>query len=479
MNYMTNRLTRLSGVALIAGSVLLSACDDLLEVEDPDLLPPEALAGAAAIPVAVNGARSEFIAAYSGSGGEAFVSVTALMSDEYRSAGTFGTRNRTDRRDQFAISQGNTSDGTYINLHQARYAARLAADLVENDGDGPSDPRYQEMKALEAMTLVMLGEAYCGSAPVSMVIDANTGEFEFGQPQSSAATLEDATAAADAAGSTNLAAVVKGRALLNLGRTAEAAAAVASVPDDFVYYATHSENGDQNGPWGLADARRYSIPDAEGGNGLPFRSEGTIYEGGSGAEASAENAIIQVGDPRMPLYDDSRGGFESGRDAFNSLRYVTRESDLAVATGIEARLIEAEAALTTNPAQTISILNDLRADLVANMAIVAPEYELPDGASLDPLTDPGTPEARRDLLFKERAYWLFLTGHRMGDLRRLVANYGLPAEQVYPTGVYYKDDGSGSDVYGTDVVFPVDFDELNNPNYTDESLCNFQSASFN
>jgi hypothetical protein len=60
-----------------------------------------------------------------------------------------------------------------------------------------------------------------------------------------------------------------------------------------------------------------------------------------------------------------------------------------------------------------------------------------------------------------------------------VANYGLPANTVYPTGVYYKDDGSGSDVYGDDVVLPIDVDELNNPNYQDPSLCDAASASFN
>lgn len=477
MNFMTNRLTRMTGVALIAGSVLLTGCDvdELLEVEDPDTVNPATLEDPALLNTIVNGARGEFINAYSA--GESFVSIGALYSDEYRAAGSFSTRNRTDRRDNFAISQGNTSDGTYINIHQARYAAIEAAEAVA-EFESTSDPLYGEMKALEAFTLVMLGEAYCSSAPVSNLAD--DGTFEFGQPQSSAATLEQAITIAGEAGGDQLAAMARGRALLNLGRYAEAAAAVSNVPDEYVYYARHSVNGANSGIWGLADARRYSIPESEGGNGLPFRSTGTIYASAAGSEPSlATGEIIQEGDPRMPLYEDSRRGFVEDFDAFNSLRYVTREADMPVATGIEARLIEAEAALQNSPGEMISILNELRANLEANMAILAPEYPLPAGSSLAPLTDPGTADARRDLLFQERAYWLFLTGHRMGDLRRLVANYGLPQDQVYPVGVYYKDDGSGTDVYGNDVVFPVDFDELNNPNYTDESLCNFESAAFN
>jgi len=45
-------------------------------------------------------------------------------------------------------------------------------------------------------------------------------------------------------------------------------------------------------------------------------------------------------------------------------------------------------------------------------------------AELAALTDPGTAEARVDLLFRERAFWFFLTGHRQGDLRRLIRQYG-------------------------------------------------------
>jgi hypothetical protein len=125
----------------------------------------------------------------------------------------------------------------------------------------------------------------------------------------------------------------------------------------------------------------------------------------------------------------------------------------------------------------ISILNALREDVVANLAILAPGYTPEAGASLAPLTDPGTADARRDLLFRERGLWLFMTGHRLGDLRRLVANYALPVNDVYPVGVHYKDDGSGTDVYGGDVVFPVEFDEGNNPNY-DPAQCDVGSAAF-
>ena len=62
--------------------------------------------------------------------------------------------------------------------------------------------------------------------------------------------------------------------------------------------------------------------------------------------------------------------------------------------------------------------------------------------------------------WRERAFWLYLTGHRLGDLRRLVRQYNRPQETVFPTGDYHK----GGE-YGSDVNFPVSSDERNNPNF--------------
>jgi len=68
-----------------------------------------------------------------------------------------------------------------------------------------------------------------------------------------------------------------------------------------------------------------------------------------------------------------------------------------------------------------------------------------------------------DLLFQERGYWLFLTGHRQGDLRRLVRVYGRDPERVYPTGRY----PGAFNIYGTDVTAPIPGAErLSNPLFT-------------
>ncbi|MGH7720366.1 MAG: hypothetical protein ACREON_16165 [Gemmatimonadaceae bacterium] len=83
-------------------------------------------------------------------------------------------------------------------------------------------------------------------------------------------------------------------------------------------------------------------------------------------------------------------------------------------------------------------------------------------AGLPPLTDPGTLATRVDLMFRERAFWLYGTGHRHGDLRRLVRQYQRDAGSVFPTGPYYK----GGLTYGTDVTFTPVAQQLENPAYT-------------
>jgi hypothetical protein len=81
--------------------------------------------------------------------------------------------------------------------------------------------------------------------------------------------------------------------------------------------------------------------------------------------------------------------------------------------------------------------------------------------SLPPLTLQPTAAAQVDQLFKERAYWLFLTSHRLGDMRRLIRQYGRGSETIFPTGAYFK-----GGTFGTDVNSPVPQREQNNPNYT-------------
>jgi hypothetical protein len=76
---------------------------------------------------------------------------------------------------------------------------------------------------------------------------------------------------------------------------------------------------------------------------------------------------------------------------------------------------------------------------------------------------PADPVSGTDLLFRERAFWLYATGHRLGDMRRLIRQYLRDPETVFPTGDYYR----GGQTYGTDVNLPMPRREQNNPNLPD------------
>jgi starch-binding outer membrane protein, SusD/RagB family len=157
-------------------------------------------------------------------------------------------------------------------------------------------------------------------------------------------------------------------------------------------------------------------------------------------------------DPRNPASDVGSTFVGNTQVPFwGTLRYSAPDSSTVLASGIEARLIEAEAALqANNNALFLSKLNNVR--------------DSGGVAGLPHLTDPGSDTARQTLLFSERGQWLYLTDHRLGDLRRLSRptasdGYGRDPETVFPTGAWYR-----GGVYGSDTNFPIPIEELNNPN---------------
>ncbi len=115
---------------------------------------------------------------------------------------------------------------------------------------------------------------------------------------------------------------------------------------------------------------------------------------------------------------------------------------LTLADAVEARLIEAEAALRAGDnLGWLATLNHLRQTAWTTIVPATPG-PLPD------LTDPGPDGSggdalRVDLLFRERAFWLYLTGHRQGDLRRLVRRLriGRPRPS-FPSGTHLGGGGT-------------------------------------
>jgi len=458
-------LGRLSLVAAIA--VPLAGCDidSILEVDDPDVTTPELVRDPSNLGAMRNGALGDFMVAYAGNtigggGTEGIVLSTGLLGDEFYVSDTFGTRQEVDRRNVTPENAG--METVFRNLHRARRSAQVASELYAENS--PNVAAHAEVTSLNAYTYAMFAENYCSGVPFSRLTQDNRldhgPQLTTAQMQEQALTrfteaLQIATAANNAA-QQNFARIGRGRVLLGMGRFEDAAAAVAAVPTAYAYELQYSENTTRqnNGVWAITHNRRgYGVAHREGGNGLPYR------QGNSLAPATQ--------DPRVRYQRTAARATDAPFAHFWQMKYTARGSAMPLATGLEARLIEAEAALRRNDLATfLAKHNELRARVTG----------------LEPFTEAQalalTANQRIDLHFQERGFWLWLTGQRLSDMRRLVRQYGRNSETVFPTGAYGRFLYAGTSVpddqldfrvqgtYGTDVNFPVPFDELNNPNFT-------------
>jgi hypothetical protein len=450
-------------VASVALPVALAGCNDLTGSQplpagtaDPGVVANQAGARASA-----NAARAQFQDAL-----VSYIVDAGTLADELQDATPrIGTQTGSALIPYVAVDarllpQGGAVPGTtlgtdeeYVILQQTRALTNQAIGALQAyDADSSADNRG-ELYALEGYAEVMLADLFCSGVPLSTSNFQH--DFTYAPSSTTAQVYQHAMALFDTAMTLSkddarivgLASVGKARALLAQGNYAAAATAVAAVPVAFQYADTmQSCNVVSGGSCVGAYAKGQpvftllpggSVADQEGGNGLPFRS--------SGDPRSASTLLGSINN--TPVYFPNKYS-QSGL------------SVLVVASGVEAQLIAAEAALAAGSSDWLTILNALRTDGTQTGGT----YNAGTGgvAGLPPLTDPGNDADRVSLLFQERGYWLFLSGQRQGDLRRLVRQYHRDQETVYPTGEY---PGVGS--YGTFIDAPIPISgvnsELSNP----------------
>lgn len=453
-----SRLRRAAGVASLALLPLAgcSTVDESLAVVDPDIINPEDTQSPAAAAALRLGAFTRHNQATSG--GESFWLLGGLMADEYRSGDTFVQRDQTDQR---AVETNNGNVNTAFRAaHRARVAAQIAARALQtNEADAW---QVAEMYMLQAYHENQLTEHMCSGIPWS-TIDENGVEVE-AAPSTAIEGYERALAHVDSALALNTeggddslrvaqaAAVIKGRILLNLDRYAEAAAAVADVPTDFAIVNEHSETAQSNQMYALnASAGRWTVSAGEPENGLNFASNDPrvpVCKGVATAARHAPTASFTGVDECPDRGDYADRTFDSAAPVPFIVQQIWPESGSPAAwvTGVEARLIEAEAQLdASNAPGALLTLNALRAEVPGLAPLLAVDV---------------------DVLFQERAFWLFSTGHRLGDLRRLIRQYGRGSEDVFPTGIW-----QAGAPYRTDVNFPIPQSEDNNSQAPNASAC--------
>jgi hypothetical protein len=428
-------MTRLSLIGLVA----LTGC---LGVATPDIITPGSASSASGAEALRTGTIFQLNTATGGYfasiGNDDFFLKSGLLADEFGSSDSFVERNTEDRRTT-ALTDG-TMEPSYRDLQRPRFSAEETITALRQFN--PVKSEIAEMFFVEGYDETLLAEFMCNGVALSEI---QNGQPIYGHPLTNDALYSLAIAAFDSALAIDdasdtvffyryAAQIGKARALLDRKQFAAAKAALAGVPSTYQFQIAFSPSSNGNGIWELTtNEHRYTVSDREGGNGLPF---------------------ISAKDPRVPT--DSNGpGFDSFTLNYSPHLYDQFTTSISLADGLEARLIAAEAELNAgNIVPWLDSLNSLRAG--KGLA----SSDLTRSAGLAALSDPGTPAARVDLMFSERAFWLFATGHRLGDLRRLIRQYGRPAETVFPTGAYPK---GGN--YGTDVNFPIPQAEQNNPNF--------------
>jgi SusD/RagB-like outer membrane lipoprotein len=444
---------RYSRAAVAGGSILtlamaaliLSSCsrDELLGVKTPDQITPGAAANAAGANAQRIAAMGNFSAFYAGDvagSGVGLAVASGLLSDEMESArgGTEHIDQRAQNESLFPV----TSPWSFAGQAQTQLIRGIAA-VEQYVPDSPLRTRQiAELYALRGFTYILLGENYCNAVPIGDANDAaptteilsNQQLFERANEMfATALTTLGTQAGAPADSVRRIVAVGRGRALLDLNQPAQAATAVAAVPTGFVHNITFSASTIVNAMYDWMNATLNFAPaDREGGVGLDY---------------------VSANDPRVTVRRLAGGAPEarSGQDGVNHFVqtvFTLGTSPVALASGVEARLIEAEAALRAGDAVTyLTKINEARATR----------------AGLAPLALPATTRAQEDLLFRERAFWFWSTAHRVGDLRRLMkAPYSRGQAEVWPTGGYFK---GGS--FGTHVNLLPAQAEQNNPAFDD------------
>jgi hypothetical protein len=207
---------------------------------------------------------------------------------------------------------------------------------------------------------------------------------------------------------------------------------------------TFSSASGTNGMWSLNNSTaRISVADS--------------FDIISGQPNVIKNALpfASSRDPRVPVANgDSTSPRVLAEDGvtkpfYVGLLYRGQFDPLVLASGIDARLYEAEARLAANDiAGMMTILNTLRT------GTPRPTIGITSVPAMATLATPATKDAATSLLFREKAFWTFGRGQRLPDLRRLIqsAVFGVSGSKGVRTrdeGRRTRDERPGDDRGGT------------------------------
>ena len=455
-------LGRGAAVLLLGGTLALTgSCDaanDLLEVENPERIPESDLDNPQLVTVLVNSAIGQLQNTYS----DPFIWRGSMFTDEQVTGINWeGTARLNQRLIQYFEGD---SDFMFAELSEARVMADTVSARLRTLLDNPStDPRLATTLAYAGYSYILLADAMCEAT-------INVGETVY-QPvelyQIAVTKLEEALQIAQAANREDLVHLAQAglaRAHLNLGNSQQVMEYASQVPADFVWWIEYSET----------DPDLYNVlyDRTHGGNhSLGVHPDFLLY-----ADFGTENVIDQT-DPRIQftpswsfghnrltrlykpfqplLYSGFTGNTVAGicegvaectEDYIigtGELLLPEQGTDIALASGIGAMHNYYEAAGaggTGSMGSTLEFVNARRA------------FGNQEAASLS--GDELMAELR-----EQRGRDLYLSGYRLGDLRRWLRQ---GVGNFFPTGMHANAQWGA---YGDATCFPIPLEEYEgNPN---------------
>lgn len=428
----TTLMTFIRRTAIAAALVVfVSGCKDILTVSNPGALQEDQLTDPALEQFVVNGVIGEFQYAYS-----YYALWSGVLSDElYTDHTEVGIR-------ELSLHYIQESNGTNQSVFEVLSRARTSADdgvtrlKVMLGANAGTSLNVARALAYGGYAYTLLGEGFC-EAPVNLSAGLPSAELfqRAVQHFDSAVTVAQAyaavpgTSAANVALATdiiNMARVGAARASLKSGDATKAKTYATLVPDTYEKWSYYSANS----------VRENNIVNATVRTSGAWLSMAPAFQGLNDVRAP-QNPTVRTGLNSLTIWLPLRPSQYSGWTATGAAQTIDITSNIRMASGLETKYIATEA---DGPgAAMLAFVNSRRA--IANK----PAVNL-SGAEL-------LAEFRM-----QRGIDFFLTGQRLGDLRR----YKVAGVNLFPSGKYPVT----ADLYQSATCFVVPLSEkTGNPNY--------------
>ena len=416
-----------AAVALLLG-LASAGCESLLDVTNPRYIGEDQLTEPGLELLVMNGVIGEFQYAHG-----YYTLYSSAMTDE-----AFIDHTQVDIREltlRNILVANTVNRDIFSNLQRARQSAEDAVVRMKamlGDAAFAKSLNVATVQAYGGYSYLLLGEGFCEvtvnlSAPMTPDQMFQQAIALFDQ------AIATATASGSSAGATdiiNMARVGAARAALKLGDGAKAVTYASQVPANYEKWLWYSSNS----------VRENNIINVPAGVSGLWMGMGPAFQALADPRAPKTSRTDLRGLNSNPLFPPQRPYMYSGWVGTSAVlqNLIATDTDVKFATGLEARYIIAE--VNGPVASTLAFVNERRA-VGGKPAVSLTANEL-------------MAELRT-----QRALDFYLTGQRLGDLRRYKAKLGT---DLFPTGKFPVT----NDQYGTAVCFMVPQTERNaNPNY--------------